>query len=86
MSKFARFASTAAVVALLSACGAKGPLFLPEKPAPEQQQVPEELTPTDPVEAPPAEDSSTPTDIPADTSAAAPVQTPVPPKDGDGGR
>jgi predicted small lipoprotein YifL len=74
MSKFIRFVSTAAAVALLSACGAKGPLFLPEKPVPDQQEVPEEMMPTDPVEAPPADDSTPPVETP--------VETPVPPANG----
>lgn len=82
MSKFIRFASTAAIVALLSACGAKGPLFMPEKPAPDQQQVPEEMMPTDPVETPPADDG-TPA---ADDSAETPVETPVPSANDDGTR
>lgn len=75
MSKFIRYATTAAAVALLSACGAKGPLFLPEKPAAEQQETPQEPTPTDPVEAPPADDATPPADSPAEP----PVETPVPP-------
>jgi predicted small lipoprotein YifL len=82
MSKFIRFASTAAAVALLSACGAKGPLFMPEKPAPDQQEVPEEMMPADPVEAPPADDATTPA---AEPPVEIPVETPVPPAT-DGGR
>lgn len=82
MSKFIRFALAAAALALLSACGAKGPLFLPEKPAPDQQQVPEELTPTDPVEVPPADAAAPPADTPAET----PVETPAPSATGDGDR
>lgn len=81
MSKIARFVSTAAAVALLSACGAKGPLFMPEKPAPDQQETPEEMTPADPVETPPADDAT----LPAETPIETPVETPVPPAT-DGGR
>lgn len=80
MSTFARFASAAAVAALLSACGAKGPLFMPEKPAPEQQEVPEEMMPTDPAEVPPADDGAASAQVPVET----PVDTTEPSADDDG--
>jgi predicted small lipoprotein YifL len=79
MSKFARYALTAAAMALLSACGAKGPLFMPEKPAAEQQETPQETPPTDPVDAPPADDATLPADTPAEPPVETPVETPVPP-------
>jgi predicted small lipoprotein YifL len=85
MSKFARFASIAAAVALLSACGAKGPLFLPEKPAADQQETPEGTMPADPVEAPPADDAVPSAEPPIEPPAETPAETPVPPAT-DGGR
>lgn len=63
MKTLSRFAIIAAVIGLLAACGAKGPLFLPEKPL--QEAAPAEDTATPPGEdAPDApaqpEDDETP--------------------------
>ncbi len=91
MSKLARFVSTAAAVALLSACGAKGPLFLPEKPAPDQQETPDapasDEPVTEPAEAAPTDDGTPPVETPQETPVETPVpSTTTPSKDGDGGR
>jgi predicted small lipoprotein YifL len=77
MSQNARLFAAAALMAVLSACGAKGPLFLPEKPvetqaAPIEPATPETPAPaTDgaaPVEAPlPAEPPVDPATVPAST-------------------
>lgn len=68
MSQNARLFTVAALMAFLSACGAKGPLFLPEKPA-EAQAVPAEEPATGdetPVEAPlPDEPPVDPATVPA---------------------
>ena len=53
MNRNVRLVLAAAVMAVLSACGAKGPLFMPEKPV---EEAP--VTPAEP--APPATDSVPP--------------------------
>ncbi len=62
MNRSLRLLSAAILMAFLAACGAKGPLFLPEKPAPETE-IPAEA----PVE-PAAEGTQTP---PADSTDTA---------------
>lgn len=66
MSQHARLFAAAALIAVLSACGAKGPLFLPEKPA-------EDQAPVAPAEAAPAPASDAPVDAPL------PAQPPIDP-------
>ena len=78
MSKLARLAFSIFLAAVLSACGAKGPLFLPEKPAPVEDvpaDAPAEATPTDTA---PASGGTEPAELPAE-----PPVTP-PPADGNG--
>ncbi|HSX65098.1 MAG TPA: lipoprotein [Pseudoxanthomonas sp.] len=70
MKTLSHFALIAVVVGLLAACGAKGPLFLPEKPleaAPAEDVTPapgEDApdAPVQPEDEPPLEDPATPTD------------------------
>lgn len=62
-----RIAFAAAVLALLAACGAKGPLFLPTKAAPVEPPA----TETAPTEAAPAEQPA--------TEPTTPESAPVPP-------
>ncbi|WP_454832339.1 LPS translocon maturation chaperone LptM [Pseudoxanthomonas wuyuanensis] len=50
MKTLSRFAIIAVVIGLLAACGAKGPLFLPEKPL-------QEAAPTEDTATPPGEDA-----------------------------
>jgi len=50
-------------MAVLSACGAKGPLFLPEKPAEDAPVTP--ATPAETTPALPAEPPIDPTTVPA---------------------
>ncbi len=73
-----RIACAAAALALLAACGAKGPLFLPTKAAPvEVPATPAETpaTETTPTEAAPAEQPATePT--PSESAPATPPSTP----------
>ncbi len=76
MSKFARFASLLFLVAVLSACGAKGALFLPEKPTP-VEDAPADATPAEITPATPASDGAEPAELPAEP----PV---TPPADGNG--
>ena len=79
MNNPARFALVVALMAALSACGAKGALFLPEKPVPVE-------------DVPAAPDADAPaTEIPATdaSDATLPVEPPVeepatPPADGNG--
>lgn len=62
MNRTLRLTAAAALLILLAACGAKGPLFLPEQPAPEEQVDPSaESAPVDTVPAPTqATDPATP--------------------------
>ena len=66
MDKFPRIALISLLFATLAGCGAKGPLFLPEKPA--SQEVP-----ADEAEAPADEADS------ADEQAEDAVKDPTPP-------
>lgn len=61
MNRNARLFFAAALMAVLSACGAKGPLFMPEKPAEEAPVAPAESAPasTDTVPAEPPIDPAT---------------------------
>ena len=62
MNRNARLFLAAALMAALSACGAKGPLFLPEKPAEEAPVTPAttpEATPAPAVSAEPPIDPAT---------------------------
>ena len=73
MNNPARFALIAALMAALSACGAKGALFLPEKAVPV-----EEMPAAPEVEAPASE-------VPATDPVEPPVEVPAtPPADGNG--
>lgn len=69
MNRNARLVLAAALMAVLSACGAKGPLFMPEKPV--------EEAPVAPAEAAPASSDTLPPEPPID-----PVT--VPATDGNG--
>ncbi|CAN4280553.1 lipoprotein [Pseudoxanthomonas sp. LjRoot125] len=59
MNRNARLFAAAALMAVLSACGAKGPLFLPEKPAEEAPVTPATTPETTPVPAEPPIDPAT---------------------------
>lgn len=61
MNRNARLFLAAAMMAVLSACGAKGPLFMPEKPVEEAPVAPAEPVPpaTDGVPAEPPVDPAT---------------------------
>ena len=61
MNRNARLFLAAAAMAVLSACGAKGPLFMPEKPIEEAPVAPAESTPasTEPLPAEPPIDPAT---------------------------
>jgi len=63
MNRNARLFAAAALMAVLSACGAKGPLFLPEKPAEDAPVTP--ATPAETTPALPAEPPIDPTTVPA---------------------
>ena len=61
MNRNARLFLAAAAMAVLSACGAKGPLFMPEKPVEEAPVAPAEAAPpaTDGIPAEPPIDPAT---------------------------
>jgi len=65
MNRNARLFAAAALMAVLSACGAKGPLFLPEKPAEEAPVTPATTPETTPAPAVPAEPPIDPATVPA---------------------
>jgi predicted small lipoprotein YifL len=65
MNRNARLFAAAALMAALSACGAKGPLFLPEKPADEAPVTPATTPETPPAPALPAEPPIDPATVPA---------------------
>jgi predicted small lipoprotein YifL len=69
MNRNARLVLAAALMAVLSACGAKGPLFMPEKPV--------EEAPVAPAEAAPAGSDTLPAKPPIDPAT-------VPATDGNG--
>ena len=69
MNRNARLLAAAALMAVLSACGAKGPLFMPEKPA--------EEAPVAPADAEPGTTDSLPAEPPIDPAT-------VPATDGNG--
>ncbi|MBA3929386.1 MAG: hypothetical protein C0521_07355 [Xanthomonas sp.] len=69
MNRNARLVLAAALMAVLSACGAKGPLFMPEKPV--------EEAPVAPAEAAPASGDTLPAEPPIDPAT-------VPATDGNG--
>jgi len=76
----ARAASAAAVLALLAACGQRGPLYLPTEPeAANRATLPQTLrpggTPTDPTPAP-RPGATEPRSGGTGTGTAAPVRTP----------
>ena len=80
-----RLALIAASLLVLAACGNKGPLVLPQKPAPVEAQDPSP-PPAEPADAAPAEEvpASLSTErviVPPDFSR----DVPPPPKDGDDG-
>jgi predicted small lipoprotein YifL len=77
MNKSMRITFSAAVLALLAGCGAKGPLILPEKAVP--IEAPAETTPeATPESVPPADGTKTDT-TPTEPQAGDAVETPVPP-------
>lgn len=57
MNRHVRLFAAAAVMAVLSACGAKGPLFMPEKPVEQApaEPAPPETTPAPATDTPPAQ-------------------------------
>lgn len=59
MNRNARLFAAAALMAALSACGAKGPLFLPEKPVEDVPAAPEAAPPADTLPAEPPIDPAT---------------------------
>ncbi|KRA46360.1 lipoprotein [Pseudoxanthomonas sp. Root630] len=65
MNRNARLFAAAALMAVLSACGAKGPLFLPEKPAEDAPVTPATTPETTPAPALPAEPPIDPATVPA---------------------
>lgn len=65
MNRNARLFAAAALMAVLSACGAKGPLFLPEKPAEDAPVTPATTPETTPAPAVPAEPPIDPATVPA---------------------
>jgi predicted small lipoprotein YifL len=65
MNRNARLFAAAALMAVLSACGANGPLFLPEKPAEEAPVTPATTPETTPAPAVPAEPPIDPATVPA---------------------
>jgi predicted small lipoprotein YifL len=77
MNKSMRIMLSAAVLALLAGCGAKGPLILPEKAIP--IELPTETAPeATPESVPPADGTETDT-TPTEPQAGDAVETPVPP-------
>ncbi|MDR7068255.1 putative small lipoprotein YifL [Pseudoxanthomonas japonensis] len=64
MNRNARLVLAAALMAVLSACGAKGPLFMPEKPVEEAPVAPAESTPAS-SDTLPAEPPIDPATVPA---------------------
>jgi predicted small lipoprotein YifL len=75
MNSSHRLALAAPFLLLLAACGAKGPLILPEKAAP--IEAPAETVPETPV---PTDETTT---TPADQKAEEAVDDPVPPAEND---
>jgi len=71
MSTFIRMALAALLLASLAACGAKGSLFLPDRPA--EQEVPA----TDVEPAPAADPLPAAIDVPVDTAPASPPRPPA---------
>ena len=65
MNRNARLFAAAALMAVLSACGAKGPLFLPEKPAEDAPVTPATTPETTPAPTVPAEPPIDPATVPA---------------------
>jgi len=77
MNKSMRVTLSAAVLALLAGCGAKGPLILPEKAVP--IEVPTETTPeATPGSVTPAEGTETDA-VPTEPQAGDATETPVQP-------
>ena len=64
MNRNVRLAFAAAFMAALSACGAKGPLFMPEKPVEEAPVTPADAVPPA-ADAVPAEPPIDPATVPA---------------------
>jgi len=65
MNRNARLFAAAALMAALSACGAKGPLFLPEKPVEEAPVAPAASPETPATDTLPAEPPIDPATVPA---------------------
>ena len=64
MNRNARLFLAAALMAALSACGAKGPLFMPEKPVEEAPVAPADAAPAN-TDGLPAEPPIDPATVPA---------------------
>ena len=81
MNKSMRITLSAAVLAILAGCGAKGPLILPEKVVP--IEAPTETVPETPLETPlepvPSVDSTQSDTVPTESQAEDAVEVPVPP-------
>ena len=73
MNKSLRLTLSAAILALLAGCGAKGPLILPEKAVPIEAP-----TETAPESVPPADGTQTDTTT-TEPKAGDAIETPVPP-------
>jgi predicted small lipoprotein YifL len=81
MNKSMRITFSAAVLALLAGCGAKGPLILPEKAVPIEapaETTPEATPEATPESVPPADGTKTDT-TPTEPQVGDAVETPVPP-------
>ena len=81
MNKPLRITLSAAVLAALAGCGAKGPLILPEKAVPIEtpaETVPE-TTPETPLESVPPVDSTKTDATPTEPQAGDATEPPVPP-------
>lgn len=81
MNKSLRIVLSIAVLAALSACGAKGPLILPETAVPIEvptETAPETTPETAPESIPPVDDTKS-DGVPADEQTEGVVETPLPP-------
>ena len=77
MNKSIRITLSAAVLAVLAGCGAKGPLILPEKAIP--IEAPAETVPETPLEPVPPVDSTESDTVPTEPQAEDTVEAPVQP-------
>jgi predicted small lipoprotein YifL len=81
MNKSMRIMLSAAVLAILAGCGAKGPLILPEKAVPIELPVETapETVPETPLESVPPVDSTESDAVPTEPQAEDAVEVPVQP-------